>query len=419
MASDSRRVVYVAAHGGFAGEPVALGGGAAVCNLLLAEWARTRPFEVDLLSPAILGAHAPAARDLITYSEANYAGFCAAFSRAATEEVLRRDPSGTAVLANDISEGPDFERLSAAGFPIVTIYHVDVVAYVAAIYGRGLIGPETAVRWYEMARRLLPPRLRRMSALVFEQQERSLRFSRMVIVPSEEMRDVLTRCYPWAPKDRVRVIPWGVADEPWTDAEIRAEAARLRTEFGIPPGARVLLTLSRISPEKGQDLLLNALGDWERRGDFPDRPLWLFLCGDAAYMQGQRFLGRLKKLAASLRRTRVIFPGYVTGLRKRAFFSLADLYVFPSRHESYGLTLLEALRAGAPAVCVDHHGARSVMRDEFGRIVKPSGLLDAIASLLRDEEMLARMSRAASEYAAARSFTASAESLAGILRSIR
>jgi glycosyltransferase involved in cell wall biosynthesis len=387
--------------------------------MLLAEWERTRPFEVDLLGPAILGAHAPSARDLITYSESNYAGFCAAFSRAATDEILRRDPSGTVVLSNDISEGPDFARLSAAGFPIVTIYHVDVVAYVTTIYGRGLIRPETAVRWYKIARRVLPAPLRRMSGLVFEQQERSLRFSRAVIVPSAEMREVLLRCYPWASKDRVRVVPWGVADEGWTDSEIRAEAARLRTEFGIPHEARVLLTLSRISPEKGQDLLLEALADWERRGDFADRPLWLFLCGDAAYMQGQRFLAKLKNLAAGLRRTRVIFPGYVTGLRKRAFFSLADLYVFPSRHESYGLTLLEALRAGTPAVCVDHHGARSVMREEFGRIVKPSGLLDAIVSLLGDEEMRMRMARAAGAYAAERSFSASAESLAGILRTIR
>ena len=58
-------------------------------------------------------------------------------------------------------------------------------------------------------------------------------------------------------------------------------------------------------------------------------------------------------LAARLKRTRVVFPGYVTGERKRAFFALADLYVFPSRHESYGLTLLEALAAGLPAVCLD------------------------------------------------------------------
>ena len=90
-------------------------------------------------------------------------------------------------------------------------------------------------------------------------------------------------------------------------------------------------------------------------------------------MQGVRFFEKLRALAAKLRKTRVIFPGYVTGDRKKAFFALADLYVFPSRHESYGLTLLEALAAGVPAVCLDHHDARSVMKEEFGAIVEPDG----------------------------------------------
>src|SRR6185369_9342106 len=107
----------------------------------------------------------------------------------------------------------------------------------------------------------------------------------------------------------------------------------LRIEFRIPKDAHVLLTLSRISPEKGQDLLLEALLEWEQREDFPQHPLWLFLCGDAAFMQGQRYLRRLQTLAARLKRTRMVFPGYVTGERKRGLFALADLYVFPSRHE--------------------------------------------------------------------------------------
>ena len=82
----------------------------------------------------------------------------------------------------------------------------------------------------------------------------------------------------------------------------------------------------------------------------------------------------------------MVFPGYVTGERKRAFLALADLYVFPSRHESYGLTLMEALAAGLPAVCLDTTGARSVMREEFGALVPASGLRAAIATLLADEE---------------------------------
>jgi len=73
-----------------------------------------------------------------------------------------------------------------------------------------------------------------------------------------------------------------------------------------------------------------------------------------------------------------VFPGYVTGERKRAFFALADLYVFPSRHESYGLTLLEALSAGLPAYAWTITVPGSVMKDEFGAIVRPADLLAAI-----------------------------------------
>ena len=177
----------------------------------------------------------------------------------------------------------------------------------------------------------------------------------------------------------------------------------------------MLLTLSRISPEKGQDLLLDALADWERRADFPDYPLWLFVCGEAAYMKGGGFLRKLQEKAARLRRTRVIFPGYVTGARKSGFFRLADVYVFPSRHESYGLTLIEALEAGVPAVCLDHHGARSVMREEFGAMVPASGLRAGIQRLLEDEEGRKKMGAAARSFARGEKFSTRAAQLAELL----
>jgi glycosyltransferase involved in cell wall biosynthesis len=416
------RVLYLAAHGGFAGQAVPLGGGAAVCERLLAEWQRMRPFEFELISPAILGKRAPNSRDLVRSSEREYARFCFAFSEAATEVVLRHDPARTAVLVNDVSEGPDFTRLAKAGFRIVTIYHVDVVAYVAAIYGRGLVQPSTLVRWHERLKRSpLRSMIPRMASLVFDKQANSLRYSHAAVVPSESMRALMLDCYPDVPAERIHVVGWGNTEEaPGTDT--LCSAAELRAEYGVPKDALVLITLSRISPEKGQDLLLEALAEWERQGDLPERPLWLFLCGEAAYMQGIRFERRLRELAAKLRRIRVVFPGYVIGQRKNAFLALGSLYVFPSRHESYGLTLLEALGAGLPAVCLDHHGARAVMREEFGELV-PMGsrratverLRAAIARLLRDEEGRARMSEAARRWAMGQRFSDSAATVARLL----
>jgi len=398
------RVLYTAAHAGFARELVPLGGGAAVANQLIAEWGRTRPFELEVIDPSILGSSAPMGRDLVRFGERDYARFCSAFGKAATERVLSYDPADTVVLVNDVSEGPDFQRIAARGFRIFTIYHVDVVAYVADIYARGWVKPETMVRWYDRLAALTPS----MARLVFEKQLQTVLFSEKIVVPSLQMRSVIERCYGERARGKVEVMPWGTWAEEPDEAALASEVARLREEFNIPSDARVLLTLSRISPEKGQDLLLEALRDWQ-----PRDPVVLFICGEAAFMQGVRYLERLRGLAAGLRNVRVVFPGYVSGLRKQAFQRLADLYVFPSRHESYGLTLLEALHAGLPAVCLDHHGAREVMRPEFGRVVKADGLRAAIEEVLLGDR--SAMSCAARAYARQHPFSSTAAKLARLI----
>jgi glycosyltransferase involved in cell wall biosynthesis len=401
------RVLFTAAHAGFTRELVPLGGGAAVANQLIAEWSRTRPFEnLEVLDPSILGSHAPSGGDLVRFGERDYANFCYRFSRAVTGRVLAADPRNTAVLVNDISEGPDFAAIAAAGFPIYTIYHVDVVAYVADIYARQLMKPETMVRWYDRAPFLVPP----IGRLVFEKQLQTVLHSRKIIVPSQRMRSVLESCYGARAQHKVEVLPWGAWAEDGDPQAIGQECSRLRREFDIPIGARVLLTLSRISPEKGQDLLLEALQPWN-----PGYPVVLIICGEAAFMQGIRFLDRLRKLAAAMRHVRVIFAGYVTGLRKQAIQRLAHLYIFPSRHESYGLTLLEALHAGLPAVCLDHHCAREIMRPEFGRIVTPPELRRAIEQLINDDETLSGMSQAARAYAVTQRFSRTASTLANMI----
>ncbi|MFN3346560.1 MAG: glycosyltransferase, partial [Candidatus Bipolaricaulaceae bacterium] len=178
-----------------------------------------------------------------------------------------------------------------------------------------------------------------------------------------------------------------------------------------PAGRPVLLTLSRLSPEKGQDLLLRALRLWDR-----DRreELLLFICGAAAFMHGDRYVQKLRRLAAGLRRTEVIFPGHVGGAQKHAFFRLADLYVFPSRHESYGLTMMEAMAAGLPVLTTNHRSAPNLVRPEFGLVVEPhpQELYKGLVQLLSRPERLQAMGEAARRFAHTQPFSQAAETLA-------
>ena len=171
----------------------------------MAEWSRTKPFDVRGFTPAMLGSGAPSGHDLTGYSESRYARFSRDLERATTAEILRYDPATTVVLANDISEGPDFDALAARGFRIFTIFHVDVVDYVTRLYFRGLLAPQTTVRWYRRLRWLMPD----MAGLVWAKQEAVVRSSRGLIVPSPQMREVLLACYPQCPPDKIHVLPWG------------------------------------------------------------------------------------------------------------------------------------------------------------------------------------------------------------------
>lgn len=332
-------IIYCAAHAEFPDtEP--LGGGKAVADYLIRSWNQKLGAALHVLSPRSVGLHL--AKPLVAMSELEYARFCRQFEHTTTDIILRHDPRTCVVLANDISEGPDFRRLGAAGYRVATIFHVDVVEYFTKFYLRGLVRPETAARqrWF----RWMPNVLR----LVFEKQHHCVRHSKRLIVPSEPMRQTLLRCYPRDTRDKVVVIPWGdiagtIAPDPATIADLKLADDEI-----------LIVTLSRLSPEKGIERLLAALPHVTAVG----HPWRVLICGAPAYMEGRRYDRKLRKIAGRLpHHIRVEFAGHLTGQRKASVLHRADVFVSPSHHESYGLTIAEAQRAGCRVISHHHYGA--------------------------------------------------------------
>jgi glycosyltransferase involved in cell wall biosynthesis len=388
-------VLYAAAHGGFAGQHAPLGGGAAVFEMLAAEWSVTQPFELLRFTPQSVTGH-----DIVRFNTASYAKFSRDFEAASTQAIREQDPARTVVLVNDIAEGPDFRALR--DYRIATVWHVDVVAYIAAIYCRGWVRPEMLVQLHRRIGALYPDVLQ----LIFQKQSDCLRYAAAHIVPSPAMKQILLRCYPETDPAKIHVLPWGAPPVP-PPLDKREARARL----GIPDGTLVLLTLSRLSPEKNQQLLLEALARWERQPDCPK--IHVLLCGGAAYMHGRKHEELLRAKAAKLTKSAVSFPGHVHGEQKRLYFSAADLYVFPSSHESYGLTLMEAFQYGLPALTLDHAGAQAVMQPGFGAVSTEAGFLNALQKLAVSD--LAAQGRAARSFASLHPFSHAAAELARLL----
>ncbi len=413
-------IVFAGAHLGQDTRTVPVGGGAQVGNHLIRHWAEEGRFHIIVLGsgpgadwdgvPNVdyhrIPWNVPGSNGVLTdLSVRGYAGFSRQFERGVTAFLAdlagRRDPRGIPVIHNDLAEAGDFETIHRLGFRQMTIFHVDVVDYTASIYLRGLISTPMLARTFRgMMRlgvnRILPDVLR----LIFEKQEKCARYSELIAVPSSGMAEIVRRAYPWRTRTDVLVIPWGGFAEPATAGEaVAEEVERIKESCSLNGDRPILLSLSRISPEKGQDLLLSALRLWEKRERIIPE---VVICGASAFIHGKAYTRRLHRLAGRLRRIRVHFPGYVTGVRKAAFFSLADLYVFPSRHESYGLTLVEALQAGLPVLTTDHRSARDLVRDDFGRVVEatPAGIYQGLRELLRySRQELAAMGMEAQRFA--------------------
>jgi len=157
---------------------------------------------------------------------------------------------------------------------------------------------------------------------------------------------------PWMRGERRR-IPSGVAHERFMvdgPEQMRAERAALLERCGLPAGSDVcvILMVQRLAPEKGTMRCLEALAEVKRKPDEPlsldgERPVHLVIAGDGPSRQPLADF-------ADQHRLPVTFAGNLPNTDLPPLYRAADIFVTCSTSETFGLTVLEALSCGTPAV---------------------------------------------------------------------
>jgi glycosyltransferase involved in cell wall biosynthesis len=101
-------------------------------------------------------------------------------------------------------------------------------------------------------------------------------------------------------------------------------------------------------------------------------------------------------------------PGVLRGEQLAEAYANMDVFVFPSRTDTFGNVVLEAFASHVPAVVTDGGGPRFIVRDGTSGFVarSHSEFIERTARLLRDSELRQRMGRAAREQAAGESWDA-------------
>lgn len=170
------------------------------------------------------------------------------------------------------------------------------------------------------------------------------------------------------PPDRVVTVPNGIA-APSADPP----RPGLRERCGIAPQSPMVGLVGKLSPEKGAELLLQAVA--RLTVPWPDLQILLIGDGDDRYRNVLASAGDRYGLKG-----RVHFCGYVPEAAQ--LVRELDIQVVASRAEPFGLATLEAMASGVPVVATATGGSPELMRDGVEGFLVPPGGVEALADRL-------------------------------------
>jgi glycosyltransferase involved in cell wall biosynthesis len=207
----------------------------------------------------------------------------------------------------------------------------DVSADFAALVGQSMVK-------HRVARRLVLGAMKRADAVVCQ---------------SHAMRNDLRELLGQNGRENLHVI--------WNPIDVQRVANTVRGTRAQLPGRPALVSVGRLTPQKGYDLLLPALEKVRVR--FPD--LHLTILGDGPDRAELEALARELDLAGA-----VTFAGFCA--EPLPLLRAADLFVLASRYEGFPNAALEALACGTPVVLTDSPGANAeiVVAGENGRLAR-------------------------------------------------
>ena len=179
---------------------------------------------------------------------------------------------------------------------------------------------------------------------------------------------------------KIRVIPNGIDTARFTAA---TPASTIRAEFGIPAEAPIVAMLSRLTPNKGVDDMIDAAALVLQR--HPAMRLLIVGAGPGSYQpaaEDDPFVAGLKQRVRDLGlNDRIIFTGYRSDIP--SLLAQVQISVLPSLIEGLSNSVLESMAAGCAVVSTNVGGVgEAVTNGESGLLVPPSDVQSLAGALM-------------------------------------
>jgi len=168
---------------------------------------------------------------------------------------------------------------------------------------------------------------------------------------------------------------------PLTDGESK-EAYKEKFSLG---GARVMLSIGGIEPRKNTITSLRAFhiarSHFQRKGE---RLVWVIGGGETLFdyrAYREEFFSEAEKLGLSVGKD-IFIPGSISEDAIAGLYNAADVFVFPSVREGWGLAVLEALASGVPVIASGIEPMTEYLRDRENSLLVPPTDSGQVASLI-------------------------------------
>jgi len=207
----------------------------------------------------------------------------------------------------------------------------------------------------------------------------------MIIAVSNNTKELIQSV--GVPEQKIEVVYNGVENYMLSEEHDINAINEIRETYGISQDDKVLVTIARVLPRKGQDTVIKALPTV--LGDFPS--LKYLIVGDGRYRE--KFSDLAKESGVS---DNVIFTGGVSHDEAINYFDLCDIFIMPNRFwnnkiEGLPNALIEASARSKPVIAGNHGGSKeAVINNETGFLVDPENTDDvarAIVSILKDKKL--------------------------------
>ena len=288
-------------------------------------------------------------------------------------------------------------QLLSIGAPLSLLARVWRLPYAVFVHGADLADYAQRAPWRSLTRSILSG-------------------AHTVVVNSRFTAALVDRMLPGAAR-RMIVLPMGVEPAPLIDEAVVAE---LRARYALTRGP-VLLSVSRLVPMKGHDVVIEALPRLAAR--HPD--IVYLIVGQGRHRPALERLSRERGVERHVR-----FAGVVPRQELAAHYAVATLFVQLSRAtgeydglEGFGLTFLEAASLGLASVAGRSGGVpEAISEGESGLLVPaedPDAFARAVDRLLSDPGELRRVSAGARRWAALHTWESTAKCLRSLGHDLR